>query len=641
VESPHSLLKRQLKRFFGSATPPPLGWESFVHAVNDAYLQFDSDRAMLERAMDLSSQELLQGNSRMRVIFERIIQSTADGIFAFDRDCRYTVWNPGMERISGVTSDRVIGKSVFEVFPSIKESGEDGLIYEALKGESIVAKGAPQSMAKGTVSGFFESYYSPLLNDRAEITGGLAIIRDVTEHKRAEGLLMAEKSVLETIAKGAPLSQVLDVLVRVIEDQSKGALCSVLLIDQCEKVLRVAAAPNLPQTYVNAIEGLPIDPDQGSGRGDLYRMEPLVTADLSANPFKNRYEQTILGHGLKSCWSIPIFASNGEALGTVAIHYRTPREPSLYELQLIEISSHLAGIAIQRREAEESLAEQAIRDTLTQLYNRRYFDDRMGAEIARANRLNSPLALLLCDLDRFKDVNDTHGHQTGDKILKEVANRIQASVRGSDIVFRWGGDEIVVILPETSRDVVLVVADRIRAGIRKISGENRLNLDLSIGVAIYPEHAGSIDELIRLADRALYIAKKGGDKVHIGEEEYDLSENSIKVVFQPIFDIRSGAIFGYEALSRDPSGKLGILQLFQRYQAIGKLGDLKRICFRSQLKRAGELGLERVFVNIDFDLFKQIDDAPSPDRCGVILEISELEAIHDVENRIKMTRGWR
>jgi diguanylate cyclase (GGDEF)-like protein len=305
--------------------------------------------------------------------------------------------------------------------------------------------------------------------------------------------------------------------------------------------------------------------------------------------------------------------------------------------------SRVMRYAIERKRAEEALAEQAIRDSLTNLFNRRYFNHRMEEEIAKAVRNKTSLAILLCDLDHFKIINDTRGHHTGDEVLKAVARCIQEATRGTDLVFRWGGDEIVVVLSEATREGILTAGERIRRGVRTFSEQAYLDLDLdlSIGVSIYPEHGSNVDELIRLADWALYIAKKGGDKIHIGEEEYQLDEHAIKVVFQPVMDVRSNEILGYEALSRDAQDKVSILELFGRYQAIGQLNELKRICFKSQLKAASELGLKRVFINVDFNVLSQLEVAPKPPNMEVILEISELEALHDIENHLKMARKWR
>lgn len=284
---------------------------------------------------------------------------------------------------------------------------------------------------------------------------------------------------------------------------------------------------------------------------------------------------------------------------------------------------------------------QAIRDHLTGLLNRQYFNDRVQEEMARAARGSEILALLLCDLDHFKDINDAQGHQAGDEILKAVAKSIENSIRGIDLAFRWGGDEIVVILSNTSRDGVLVAAERIRNGVRKISKWTPAPLDLSIGAALYPEHGKNVDELIRLADRALYIAKQGGDKIHIGEEEYQLNEHSVKIVFQPVVDTQSDQTLGFEALSRDPQGKLTILDLFKRYQAVGHLNELKCLCFRLQLKKAQELGLKRVFLNVDFNMLGKIEDVSKPAAMEVILEISEQESLKDIEKCLEIIQIWR
>ena len=300
---------------------------------------------------------------------------------------------------------------------------------------------------------------------------------------------------------------------------------------------------------------------------------------------------------------------------------------------------------IERRKAEQALARQANLDALTKLYNRRYFDLRADEEIARADRKGSCLAVVLCDLDRFKAINDTLGHQTGDRVLKAVAQTVQACTREIDLVFRWGGDEIVLLLIDTSREGVLLTAERIRRAVRKIGEESQLPLDISIGVAFYPEHGVTIDSLINLADRSLYIAKKGGEKIHVGDQEYLLDERSIDVVFQPVVDLRSRRSIGYEALAWDPQGKLTAPQLFERYRSIGQLNELKRFCFRSQLHEAQQRGLQgrRLFLNVDFHVLDQSECIQKPAGIDVILEISEIEALqsHHVDRYLALAERWR
>lgn len=283
----------------------------------------------------------------------------------------------------------------------------------------------------------------------------------------------------------------------------------------------------------------------------------------------------------------------------------------------------------------------AMRDSLTGLYNRYYFEERIIEEILRANRYGEAMAILLCDVDKFKVINDNHGHQVGDEVLRKVSEGIKEATRGNDLVCRWGGDEMVVVLSKVTREGMLTAADRIRKRIINIGEKNNMPVDISIGVAFYPEHGQNIDELIRMADRALYIAKKGGDKIHVGEEEYPLDASAINIVFQPILDTRSQQILGYEALSRDPQGKLEILELFKRYQAVGQLKELKTLCFSLQLKKAEELGLQKVFINIDFDVLHDMKTIPTLKGTEVILEISESEALHDVEGFLTIAKKWR
>jgi EAL domain-containing protein (putative c-di-GMP-specific phosphodiesterase class I) len=197
------------------------------------------------------------------------------------------------------------------------------------------------------------------------------------------------------------------------------------------------------------------------------------------------------------------------------------------------------------------------------------------------------------------------------------------------------------VLSETTREGVCFAADRIREGVLRLSEKIQHPLDISIGVALYPEHGDSIDKLILLADRALYIAKKGGGKVHIGEDVYPVNEKSVDIIFQPVMDTRSDQILGYEALSRDPSGKLSILELFKRYQAVGQLNQLKCLCFHLQLERAKALGIQKVFINVDFNMLNQLESVQKPDGIDVILEISEGEALYEVERFLETARRWR
>jgi diguanylate cyclase (GGDEF)-like protein/PAS domain S-box-containing protein len=299
----------------------------------------------------------------------------------------------------------------------------------------------------------------------------------------------------------------------------------------------------------------------------------------------------------------------------------------------------------EREKVDQALARQANLDSLTDLYNRRYFDLRVAEEIARADRKGSCLSILLCDLDHFKAINDTLGHQAGDRVLKAVAQGIRKCTREIDLVFRWGGDEIAVLLIDTSREGVLITAERIRREVGKVGEEVQLPLDISIGAAFYPTHGVTMDGLLSLADRSLYLAKKGDNKIQIGDEAYHLDERNIKMVFQPVVDLCSSLPIGYEALTRDLQGKVTLPELFNRYKAIGQLNELKRLCFKSQLNEAKKADLQgkQLFLNVDFHLLKQVEPVRKPEGVDVILEISEVEALqsHRIEGCLALAEKWR
>jgi diguanylate cyclase (GGDEF)-like protein len=158
--------------------------------------------------------------------------------------------------------------------------------------------------------------------------------------------------------------------------------------------------------------------------------------------------------------------------------------------------------------------ESATRDALTECFNKKYFLERLPSELAFARRHNKALSLAIMDIDFFKKINDTHGHQAGDHVLKEVARIIRGSVRADDVVARFGGEEFALIMRETSRGKALVAAERIRKRIESTAfgfGDDRIPVTISIGVATWvDDEVATVEDFIRLADEFLYRAKRNG-----------------------------------------------------------------------------------------------------------------------------------
>jgi diguanylate cyclase (GGDEF)-like protein len=162
---------------------------------------------------------------------------------------------------------------------------------------------------------------------------------------------------------------------------------------------------------------------------------------------------------------------------------------------------------------QAKLKEESIRDPLTGLFNRRHLNEMLPIELARSNRANSPLTLLLLDIDHFKEINDSYGHQAGDAVLLSVAAALQASVRAGDIVCRYGGEEFVLVFPGMQAEHGRTRAEKLRAmiGLQTLTEKDQvISVTISIGGAVYPQGGTSTDDLISLADQALYRAKQNG-----------------------------------------------------------------------------------------------------------------------------------
>ena len=174
-----------------------------------------------------------------------------------------------------------------------------------------------------------------------------------------------------------------------------------------------------------------------------------------------------------------------------------------------------ASIAVENVLLHDEATRASTIDPLTGVWNYRYLMNSLNREVERANRFDRSLSVLMLDLDRFKNVNDTYGHQRGDTVLREFARRVQAEIREVDTLARYGGEEFVVVLPETSAQGAQNLAERICSSIRSMpftsdDDDVELAVTVSIGGAVYPENGSASRELLQEADRALYRAKNAG-----------------------------------------------------------------------------------------------------------------------------------
>jgi len=162
---------------------------------------------------------------------------------------------------------------------------------------------------------------------------------------------------------------------------------------------------------------------------------------------------------------------------------------------------------------QEQLRERAIRDPLTNLFNRRYLEEMLDQELSKADRKAYPVSLIMMDIDNFKRINDTYGHKSGDQALQSLADFILSCIRSSDTACRFGGDEFVIVMPEATIGLAYERAEKLRQGVqaRPMTETGMADcLTVSAGISVYPAHGATREELLRSADQALYLAKAQG-----------------------------------------------------------------------------------------------------------------------------------
>jgi signal transduction histidine kinase len=292
--------------------------------------------------------------------------------------------------------------------------------------------------------------------------------------------------ILEMIARNAPLSEILEKLVLLIEAQSPEMLCSVLLLSEDGNHIRHGAAPSLPDEYVKAIDGEPIGPRMGSCGTAMYRGKSVIVSDIMEDPLWEDYRDLASAAGLRACWSTPIMSGRGKVLGSFAMYYRQPQTPTGSEARLTDVATHIAGLAIEHQSAQELLRRaQAKLAHATQVTGMREVAVSIGQEI------NHTLAAIVDNADRSLQVLDENKSNpeairqalmnisTDGRRTIEIIARIRALAKPSapqkvalnlndlarevlDLIAQEAGRKGITLQTELADDLPLVPGDRVQ-----------------------------------------------------------------------------------------------------------------------------------------------------------------------------------
>ena len=427
-----------------------------------------------------------------------------------------------------------------ETLTDVKTNGVEGLIEEAVRRNEVVSSTSLFDILKtGLPNGFTSVRIFPIaMRGRVE---GLICILDTPVSPEDEDLIKsfcravsvplenrllslrrenfsrkgeAVVQALVSIASDRDSPQLFDVIIGRAAEVAGAEQGSIMLLNEETRALEVKATRGLNSAILNHVR---INPGEGVAGTVLERGTPVVVSNIEQDERFSRPNRT--RYKTKSFISLPLKMKE-KSIGVINLSDKANgTDFSDMDLKLLEILALYSTVAIERQvyyQSSLSLRKISITDPLTELLNRRYFEERISEEMERSKRHGQPFSLIILDIDNFKEFNDTYGHLAGDEALKNVGHVIRRCVRIIDIAARYGGEEFAIILPTTDKEDARLIGNRIREGIEGVTlpvikdEGKEAKLTVSLGIASYPADASTIELLINNADRALYKAKAQG-----------------------------------------------------------------------------------------------------------------------------------
>lgn len=501
------------------------------------------------------------------------IDASPAAIYTLTPDCIVTNWNEAAQRLFGWSAAELVGRRVAHIPP-----GYDGEAHatsmRAIYGREFVNGFVTRRRRKD--GSLFDCRIScgPILDAAGAPNGAAYVAEDVTDALRWQQVEQLRFDLIELVATGATTQAVFDRLIETWQMIVPGTVGAIYRIRE-NRVFRAAGGDQLPAVFAGIFDGTRHGAADAALNNVPFGAETTIVADVEIDQRWAAHRELALASGIRSCWSTPICDSQGRLLGFVALYTGDVREPVQFELQCLTRGAQIAKMSIESNEAREKLEDMALRDGLTELPNRTLFDDRLQHVIATAKRTGARFALGLLDLSRFKEINDELGHAAGDRLLKEVASRLQRVVRPQDTIARMGGDEFLFLITDIEdRDAAQRVAERFLGALEpSFAPEGReVAVRASLGLSVFPDDATEPTQLLRLADAAMYIAKSSGRSIGFhtspgngspedleGELMRALENREFELHYHSMFSLATGQPTMAEALLRWNHPRLGCL----------------------------------------------------------------------------------
>lgn len=440
----------------------------------------------------------------------KVMDLLLDAICVVDAEGRFVFASAACERIFGYTPAELAGRRLLELVHPDDRARTQQAAREIMAGEPKLHFENRYIRKDGSVA---HITWSARWSEADQVR--LAVARDVTELRRAGSMQSALHAISEAAHSAEDLLALFRRIHQIIGELLPAANFFVALYDGKKDEL------SFPY-YVDEHDTTPAPQklDSGTLSAKVIRSGEalLVTPDNRCS----LPDHVIAVHGMTSLdWlGVPLSTPNGVIGALVVQSYSGKVRYSSRDMVLLQFVSIQVAAAIERKQVETRLRHMARHDALTGLPNREWFYERMQQALVHARQENTCMALLYIDLDRFKQVNDQHGHAAGDLLLQQVAVRIRQCTRELDTIGRIGGDEFVVLLgTDIVPEQAAIVAEKIRINLSQpfdLAGHCQ-QISCSIGAVVYPEHGLARDELMQQADAAMYVAKKqGGNRLQTG-----------------------------------------------------------------------------------------------------------------------------
>jgi len=536
-----------------------------------------------------------------------------------------------------------------------------GLFFKNFFEEETIIQTAIELSSKG-VSREFEAILKQKNGEKKEVSFQFTIIeinetknqiiatmKNITKQKQIQSMIADQNKILEMIAKNESIKQILDSVALLFERNiNKNGKCLILSIDEEKREKKIISAPSLSKKVISRFSAFLSNKQHIPSDIAIQTRKTVIIEEINSDKRWKEFGEITKDLEFVSYWSVPLFNDKKEVIGTFDILFDQKIQAEKEDLKFLKEASFLSGIAIDHFKTRERINHLAFHDPLTDLFNRRKLDEVVKELVNKSKKSKKRFSVLFIDLDRFKMINDTYGHDIGDLFLVEFSKRLKKSIKKTDTIARQGGDEFIIVLENTTVEQARTVAKRIIEILHKPFQIEDIEIFTtpSIGIAVYPNHGGTLEELLKFSDDAMYLAKKsGGNDIAIhnpfrknkSKEKLSLESdirkalqnNEFELFYQPKFCLKTRKIKGVEALIRWNHPKKGMvypdefIPFAEETGLIIPIGNwiLKEAC--SQLKRWKMTPFNHLSISVNLSM-KQFF---KPELFYLIKEIIEEEGI--------------